>query len=99
MALVPADPVERFGTGVTLQSLASNSAFCATSSRDETLGCAFGIALKRQEPQLPFHPTHPRQVNDRYLSLDGYTFEAMDMIILNYLWESYPQFEEQQISI
>jgi hypothetical protein len=50
MALVPADLAERFGPGITLQSLADNSAFCVTSSREGLLDCAYGIAVKRQEP-------------------------------------------------
>jgi hypothetical protein len=99
MALVPADLVERFGPGVTLQSLADDSAFCATSSNEESLGCAFGIAVKRREPQPTFHSTHPRYINDRYLSLDGYNFQPMDTITLNCPWESYRVPGEQSTSI
>jgi hypothetical protein len=99
MALVPADPVERFGPGITLQSLAEGSAFCATSSREGLLDYAFGVPLKRQEPQSPFHPTHPRYINDRFLSLDIYTFQPMDMITLNCPWENNPGSETQPSSI
>lgn len=99
MALVPADLVERFGPGITLQSLADNSAFCVTSSREGLLDCAYGIAVKRQEPPLPFHPTHPRYINDRYLSLDGRIFQPMDMVTLNCPWEYYRAPEEQPTSV
>ena len=99
MALVPADLVERFGPGIILQSLADNSAFCATSSRENFLGCAYGIALKRQEPQSPFHSTHPRYINDRYISLDNFIFQPMDIITLNCPWESYRESEEQPTNL
>ena len=99
MALVPADLVERFGPGIILQSLADNSAFCVTSSREGPLDCAYGISVKRQEPQSPFHPTHPRYINDRYLSLDGRIFQPMDMITLTCPWESYQKPEGQPNSI
>lgn len=99
MALVPADLAERFGSGITLQSLADNSAFCATSSNEQSLGCAFGVALKRRDPQPTFHSTHPRYVNDRFLSLDGFSFQPMDKITLNCPWETYRVPEEQPASI
>jgi hypothetical protein len=99
MALVPVDLVERFGPGITLQSVADGSAFCATSSREGALDCAYGIVFKRQEPQEPFHSTHPRYINDRYMSFDGHIFQPMDIITLNCLWENYRVPEEQPTSI
>lgn len=99
MALVPADLTERFGPGIILQSLADNSAFCVTSSREGLLGCAWGTIVKRQEPQSPFHPTHSLYINDRYLSLDGRIFQPMDMITLNCPWEYYRAPEELPTSI
>lgn len=99
MALVPADPVERFGPGITLQSLAENSAFCVTSSREGLLECAYGVHFKRQEPEAPFHPTHPRYINDKFLSLDGRIFQPMDMITLDSPWETYRVPDEQPASV
>jgi hypothetical protein len=100
MALVPANLADRFGAGITLQPLASNSAFCATSSRTGYLDCAFGPVLRgRQEPQAPFHPTHPRFLNDKSMPFDSYTFQPMDTITLDCRSESYNVPEGSQTSI
>ena len=88
MALVPADLIERFGPGIVPQSLSDNSAFCATSWRERQFNCAYGIISKGQEPQSPFHPTHPRYINDKYMYLDGHIFQPMDVVTLNCLWET-----------
>jgi hypothetical protein len=101
VAIVPTDPKQRFGAGVTIQSLAVDSTFCVQPSSSRFVDCAYGLITKRHtrpsiDSEPPQHPTHPLYINDKYVSIDGLTFAENEIIDVYCTWERHGVYTDQQ---